>query len=68
MAMMPCVPISGKTDNFDFFDTNLPKNGFWGWNFNNVSTASGSALPWYHVRQFSVKTDNFDFFGSNLPK
>ena len=32
IAKMPCVPVSGKADNFDFFGTNLPKNGFWGWN------------------------------------
>ena len=26
---IPCVPIFGQTDNFDFFGPNLPKNGFW---------------------------------------
>ena len=59
---------SGKTDNFDCFDPNLPKNEFWGWNFKNPSPDSESALPRYHVCQFSVKTENFDFSGPNLPK
>ena len=55
-------------DNFDFFGPTLPKNRFWGQNFKNLSSDSESALPRYHVYQFSVKTDNFDFFGPNLPK
>ena len=55
-------------DNFDFFDPNLAKNGFWSWNFKNLSPDLESALPRYHVCQFSVKMDNFDFFGPNLPK
>ena len=46
----------------------MPKNGFWGWNFKDLSPDSKSALPRYHVRQFSVQTNNFDFFGPNLPK
>ena len=29
---MPYMPIFRKTSNFDFFDKNLPKNGFWGQN------------------------------------
>ena len=33
---MPCVPISGKTNNFDSFDQNLPKNGFWGSEFEKT--------------------------------
>ena len=28
---------SGKIDNCDFFGPNLPKNGFWGWNFEKIS-------------------------------
>ena len=59
---------SRKTDNFDFFGPNLPKNGFWGRDSKNLSPDSESALPRYHVYQFPVKTDNFDFFGTNLPK
>ena len=27
--------LSGKMNNFDFFDPNLSKNGFWGRNFEN---------------------------------
>ena len=57
-----------KTDNFEFLGPNLPKNGFWGRNFKNLSLDSESTPPLYHVCQFSVKTDNFDFFGPNLPK
>ena len=57
-----------KTDNFEFLGPNLPKNGFWGRNFKNLSPDSESALPRYHVCQFSVKTENFDFFGPNLPE
>ena len=59
---------SGKTNNFDFFDPNLPKNGFWGWNFKNLSADSRSAPPRDHVCQFSVKMDNFEFFDLNLGK
>ena len=59
---------SDKTDNFEFLGPNLPKNGFWGRNFKNLSPDSESALPRYHVCQFSVKTENFDFFGPNLPE
>ena len=59
-----CVPIF----NFDFFGPNLPKNGFWGQNFENLCPGSESAPPRYHVCQVSSKTDNFDFFTPNLPK
>ena len=59
---------SGKTDNFDFFGPNLPKNGFWGQNFENLCPGSESAPPRYHVCQVSSKTNNFDFFTPNLPK
>ena len=59
---------SDKTDNFDFLGPNLPKNGFLGWNFKNLSLDLESAPPRYHVSQFSVKMDNFEFFGLNLGK
>ena len=59
---------SGKTDNFDFFGLNLPKNRFWGRNFKNLSPDLESAPPRYHVCQFSAKMDNFEFFGLNLEK
>ena len=65
---MPYVPIFRKNGNFDFFNPNLPENEFWGQNFKNRSPDSESALPRYHVCQFSVKTDNFDFLDPNLPK
>ena len=46
----------------------MPKNGFWGWNFKNLSADSRSAPPRDHACQFSVKMDNFEFFGINLEK
>ena len=62
------VPILRQNKQLSLFWPNLPKNGFSGWNFKNVSPDSKSALPRCHVSQFSVKTSNFDFFGPNLPK
>ena len=59
---------SGKTNNFDFFDPDLPKNEFWGRNFKNLGLDSESAPPRYHVCQFSVKMDNFECFSLNLGK
>ena len=34
---IPCVPIFRQMDNFDFLGPTLPKNGFWGQNFKNLS-------------------------------
>ena len=62
------MPNSGKTDNFDFFDPNSPKDGFWGRNFEKLNPDAESAPLRYYVCQFSGQTDNFDFFGPNLPK
>ena len=59
---------SVKIKSFAFSGPNLPKNGFWGWNFNNLSLNSESAPPRYHVCQFSVKMCNFEFFGLNMAK
>ena len=59
---------SDKTDNFEFLDPNLPKNGFWGRNFKNLSLDLEAAAPIYRVCPFSVKIDNFYFFGLNLRK
>ena len=59
---------SDKTDNFEFLSPNLPKNGFWGRSFKNLSLDSESAPPMYHECQVSVKMDNFSFFGVNLGK
>ena len=50
-----------------FFGPNFPKNGFWGQKFENLTPDSNSALPRYHLCQFSGKTDYFDF-SPNLPK
>ena len=57
-----------KTDKFYFLGPNLLKNGFWGWNFKNLSLDLESAPPRYHVTQFSVKMDNFGYFGLKLGK
>ena len=59
---------SDKMDNFEFLGPNLPKNGFWGQNFKNLSLDLESASLRYYVHQFSDKTDNFEFLGPNLPK
>ena len=59
---------SDKRDNFEFLGLNLPKNGFWGRNFNNVSLDLESASLRYYVHQFSDKTDNVEFLCPNLPK
>ena len=59
---------SDKTNNIDFLGPNLPKNGFWGCNFKNLSLDWESAPPKYHVSQFSVKMNNFEYFGLNLGK
>ena len=59
---------SDKTENFDFLDPNLPKNGFWHQHFKNLSLDSESASLRYYVYQFPDKTDNFEYLGPNLPK
>ena len=59
---------SNKTDNFDFFGPNLPKNGLWGRKFKNLSSDLESAPPRYDVYQFSVEMDNFELLGLNLGK
>ena len=51
-----------------FFGSNLPKNGFWGRNFKNLTGDLESALAKYHACQFSGKIDNFDIFDPSLPK
>ena len=63
------MPIFKKNpDKFDFFGPNLPKKGFWGWNFKNLSPNMELALPKYHVYQFSDKAGNFEFFSLNFGK
>ena len=63
-----CASFQAKRTTFDFSNPNLPKNGFWGWNFKILSADSRSAPPRDHVCQFSVKMDNFEFFDLNLGK
>ena len=59
---------SDKMNNFEFLGPNLPKNGFWGRDFKNLSLDLESAFLRYYVHQFSDKTNNFEFLGPNLPK
>ena len=51
-----------KTNNLQFFGLNLPKYGFWGLNFKNLSPDSELVPPRYHLCQFSFKMDNSEFF------
>ena len=55
-------------DNFEFLGPNLPKNGFWGRNFKNLSLDLESAFLRNFVQQFSDKADNFESLDPNLPK
>ena len=41
---------SGKTDNFDFFGPNLPKNKFWGPNFKKQKKS-----------RFEINTSKFSY-------
>ena len=59
MLEILCVPIF--RDNFDFFGPNLPKNGFLGRNFKNLSPDLESACPRYHACQFSGKWTTLNF-------
>ena len=59
---------SGKTDNFDFFGPNLPKNGLWGSTFKKLSPDLDSAPPSSLAGQFLFKIDNFEFLALNLGK
>ena len=63
---------SGKTDSFDFLGPNLPKNGFCGRNFENLSFGFGIGFRirifMVYVCQFLGKTDNFEFFYLNFGK
>ena len=59
---------SDKTDNFDYFGSNLPKNGLWALNFKKLSPDLDSAAPSSLAGQFSFKIDNFEFLALNLGK
>ena len=63
-----CTPIFRQNGQFWISGPNLPKNGFWGRKFKNLSLDLESASLRYFVHQFSDKTDNFEFLGPNLPK
>ena len=58
---------SDVRNNFEFWDSNLPKK-FWGRNFINQSVDSESGSLRYYVHQFSDIRDYFEFWDSNLPK
>ena len=53
---------------FDIFKLKFAQNGFWGWNFEDLTPDSESASPRYHMRHFSDKLDNFKFLGLSLKK
>ena len=59
---------SGKTQNFDLFNPNLPKNEFWGQKFKNRSPDSESALPRYHCVNFQLKRTTLTFLVQICPK
>ena len=63
-----CTNFQAKKTTLTFSAQNLLKKESWGRNFKNLSLDSESALPIYHVCQFSVKMNNFRFFGLNLGK
>ena len=58
---------SGKTQNFDLFNPNLPKNEFRGSKFKNRSPDSESALPRYCVN-FKLKWTTLTFLAQICPK
>ena len=59
IVKIPCVPIFRKNTTLTFSTQICPKINL---GVRIASPDSESALPRYHVCQFSVKTDNFDFF------
>ena len=68
IVKMPCVPMFRKKGTILTFSTQICSKMDFGVGQNFKNPDSESALPRYHVCQFSVKTDNFDIFGPNLPK
>ena len=48
-------------DNFEFLAPNLPKNGFWGQNFKNISLDSESVPSRYYVIYFQSKWTTLNF-------
>ena len=69
IVKMPCMPIFRKNRQFCFFQPKFAQKWTLGSEFQKSKSGfRESAVPRYHVCQFSVKTNNFDFFGPNLPK
>ena len=54
--------------NFDYFGPNLPKNGFWERNFENLSPDLESAPPRYHVCHFQAERTTLTFLAQICPK
>ena len=65
---MLCAPIFRQNGQLWNFRPRLVQKLILGSEFQKRSPDSESALPRYHVCQFSVKMDNSDFFGPNFPK
>ena len=59
---------SGKTNNFDFFSPNLPKNESRVGDSKNYCWNKNRHFSIYHVCQFLVKMNNFEFFAQICPK
>ena len=60
--------ISGKTNSFDFFSPNLPKNGVRIGNSESYCRNENQHPGYTTCVNFSVKMNNFEFFGTNLSK
>ena len=52
---------SGKTNNFDLFDTNWPKKGFWDWKIKNLISDSKSPPRKDNLCQIQSKWTNLNF-------
>ena len=60
--------VSRKTDNFDFFDPNLPENRIWGRNFKNLIMDSESALSNTMCVNFQLQRTILTFLAQICPK
>ena len=58
----------GKTDNLEFFGSNLPKYWILGSEFQKFNSDSELAPPRNRLYQFSAKVDNFEISGPNFGK
>ena len=59
---------SGKTNNFDFFDPNLPKNEFWGRNFKNLYQIRNLHIQDDMCVNFQLKQTTLTFLAQICPK